>query len=234
MRTTFSFTDFRQNPHSFWFGDEHKSLTYSEKVQIAENIADLEVDVWSAIDPNVIEGPHGPLAALNSRAGAVIGVSYKDPEDLFSGPYTSYYVSFEIDPRSPEWSRLYTSETGRPIEDFITQLPFSHSKVYYISDQSRADTPEAKREHAALMDDIYRRMEAEGAGFVSYSRGSTTRRLRRQGELGRVVISAERRIPDFYGPGDDTYMTMGYYVPAGVNRPGLIESTRRRPNPLLF
>jgi hypothetical protein len=233
MRTSFSFAKFRQNPHRVWFDDERNSLTSSQKVQIAENIADLETAVWSTIHPDVIEGPYGPLEALNSRAGAVIGVSYKDPEDLLSGPYTSYYVSFEIDPRSPEWRRLYTSETGRPIEDFIAELPFSHSKVYYISDQSRANTPEAKREHAALMDDVYRRLEAEGAGFASYSRGSTTRRLRRQGALGRVVISAEHRIPDFYGPGDDTYMTMGYYVPAGVNRPGLIESTRR-PNPLLF
>lgn len=234
MRTSFGFSKFRKNPHSLWFDDDRNSLTYREKVQISENIADLEAEVWGPINPDAIEGPHGPLGAFNSRKGAIIGVSYVDPEDLYSGPYTSYYVSFEIDPRSPEWRELYTSETGRPIEDFIAELPFSHSKVYYVSDQTRANTPEAKREHTLMMDELYRRMEAEGAGFTSYSRGSTTRRMRRQGALGRAVISAERRIPDFYGPGDDTYVTIGYYVPEGVKRPGLIESTRRRPNPLLF
>lgn len=218
--------DLRPNPHSIWVGRDLSRLSLGEKESIAEAIGDLEYRVWSAIAPHFVQGADSFLSTMAHNRDVLLAVSYAEPEDEF-GPYTSYFIAVEDGPRSV-WAQLYERETGRPFHEFLRQLPSENPKFFYREDQTRAGMSVAKREHRQMMDAVYDYMQDEGLGFATYARASTTYRLMKEGKQGRMVIVAEQRIPNFYGPGDDSVMVVGYYVPHGTYRPGMIESTRDR------
>lgn len=225
MKSYFSFSG-RQNPHTIMSdGDIHYTST-DEKWRIAQGIGDLERKVWGKIAPHFIEGPHSFMSTLMSGDDVLLGVSFVNEEDAIGGPYLSYFIAEEEDLRFTPWKSTYERMTGKSFNDFINHIPSTNPRLFYRKDQSREDSPLAKREHRELMDDLYDYMESEGIAFATYARADTTYKLMKAGKQGNMVIAAESLIPDFYGPGDDCYVVMGYYVPPGYHVPGMIHSTR--------
>ena len=218
--------DLRPNPHSMWVGRDLSRLSLRQKEVIAEAIGDLEYQVWGSIAPHFVQGEASFLSTMLSNRDVLLAVSYADPRDEF-GPYTSYFIAYEEGPNS-SWAGMYERETGKSFREFMRDLPSENPKFFYREDQTRANTAIAKREHREMMDAVYGYMQNEGVGFATYARASTTYRLMKEGKQGSMVIVAEQRIPDFYGHGDDTVALIGYYVPDGTYRPGMIKSTRHR------
>ena len=218
--------EFRQNPSFIATDGALDGASTEVKWEIAQGIADLERKVWGKIAPHFIEGPHSFMGSLMSGDDVLLGVSFADEDDAIGGPYLSYFIAEEEDLDSTLWGITYERITGESFDDFIERIPSTNPRLFYRKDQSREDSPLAKREHRELMDDLYDYMESEGIAFVTYARADTTYKLMKAGKQGNMVIAAESLIPDFYGPGDDCYIVMGYYVPPGYYEPEMIHSTR--------
>jgi hypothetical protein len=226
MRRYFSFRG-RQNPHLKVADGQIDQISSRDKRAIARGIADLERKVWSKIDPDTIEGAYSFFETLDSGDDVILGVSFAEGADAIGGPYLSYFIAEEVDLDDTGWREVYEDETGEDFDDFIASLPSNNPRMFYRQDQTRDSSPLAKEEHRKLMDDLYAYMEEEGIAFATYARADTTYRLMKAGRQGNMVIVVEERIPDMYGPGDDSYRVMGYYVPPGRDVPGMIRSTRK-------
>ena len=227
MRSFMSFSrDTRQNPHSFFTGYSAKNLGKLNKLRVAKSIANLEGEVWGEIAPHFVEGFQSFAQKLLFSDDVIVGVSYENEGDSL-GPYLSYFVATEVDTYRPSmWSEFYEDVTGLDFDAFIDSLPSDDPRFFQRDDQTRANSQLAKREHRALMDEVYDYMEEEGIAFGTFARERTTYNLMRSGKQGNMVIVAEEYIPDFYDIGDGAVQLIGYYVPQGVYRPNMIRSTR--------
>ena len=227
MRKFMTFTEkARRNPHSYFTGQSAKQLGRVNKLRVAKSIANLEREVWGEIAPHFVEGFPSFAQKMLFSDDVIVGVSYENDTDTF-GPYLSYFVATEVDASRPSmWSDFYEDVTGLDFEDFIADLPSNNPRFFQRDDQTRAKSQLAKREHRALMDEVYDYMEEEGIAFGTFARERTTYNLMRSGKQGNMVIVAEEYIPDFYDVGDGAVQLIGYYVPQGVYRPNMIRSTR--------
>lgn len=215
-----------ENPHFTLVGEPARDVGKLDRIRIAKGIAKLENKVWGKIAPHFIQGTFSFASTLLSRDDIIVGVSYAKNSDVF-GPYLSYFVAYEVpNPEYSQWADLYESYTGKSFSNFMRNLPSYNPRFFVREDQTRDNTPLAKAEHRELMDELYDYMEEEGIAFGTYARAKTTYQLMRAGKQGRMVIVAENYIPNFYGPNDDCVQLVGYYVPKGEYREGLIESTR--------
>ena len=215
-----------ENPHFTLVGDAAEDVGKVDKLRIAKGIAKLEEKVWGEIAPHFIQGTFSFAQTIFSRNDIIVGVSYAKGSDVF-GPYLSYFAAYENpNPQHSEWADLYESYTGKSFSSFMRNLPSYNPRFFVREDQTRDNTPLAKAEHRELMDELYDYMEEEGIAFGTYARAKATYQLMLSGKQGRMVIVAERYIPNFFGPNDDCVQLVGYYVPKGEYREGMIESTR--------
>jgi hypothetical protein len=215
----------RNNPHFTLTDNEIGMVGNADKFRIAKGIADLEEKVWGRIAPQFIQGVSSYMGILSFSSEVIVGVSYENESDIF-GPYLSYFIASEKDPNRTWWGDFYQSSTGQDFLDFMRDLPSDNPRFFQRDDQTRDDTALAKREHKKLMDDLYDYMEDNGIAFGTFARFDTTYQLMKSGKQGRMVIVAEKLIPEFFGPNDDCVQLIGYYVPKGEYRENMIESTR--------
>ena len=178
----------RANPYQiFQPSDLTDTIT---KRNLAQDIADLEREIWSSLNPGIIQG-YQTFLSLFESSDCFVGISYPEGDER---PLLSYIVADEISIYSSDYqSKLARSASILGCdyyEDVLNAIP--GRRIVYIQDWTRGRSDLAKSENTAMYEAFTKVMKDQGIGFLRDSRSDTSyKALKRLEAQGRVEILAD-------------------------------------------